>query len=761
MLGSLVLDITNFPALLEAQQAVIEKIALGNDLGSCLNLICAQIEAIIDSPLVRSSIMLLSNDVLVHGAAPTLPTSYCEAINGFTIGPDKGSCGTAAYTGRQIIVSNIDGDPLWKDFREVALEHELKACWSTPIRASDNTVIGSFGIYYLEPKEPAPLHLELIDRFTRLSSLAIETDRARRREAQLHHRLQQAKGRLDAFIEVMPDVALIINEAGVCVDIYGADTQLLIKPPDEMKGQLMHKLLPPGVARCFMKVVRQALASPGIIIHEYALPGRNGPNVFEARVVRLDGYLEEQPEVPHVLWLARDITARKRADEQIVQLAFYDPLTALPNRRLLKDRLQSAIDRAGRHREYSALLFLDLDGFKRINDALGHAIGDKLLCGVVARLKSLLREADTLARLGGDEFIVLPDLSNSNVEAIADEVSRLAAKILRSFGEAFDLEGHRYNIGVSIGVSLIDDGKCTADKVIQQADTAMYQAKKLGGSTTVFFEPELQTAADERIALERDLGSAISQGQFVAYFQPQFSLSGSLIGAEALIRWQHPTRGLVLPDEFIPFAVQSDYIHELHAMLLGQVCAVLVQMNSTQALPTGFSVAVNISPRQFRDHKLQNKLTAILESFGVAPSQITLEITESLMVDALEEAVDQLSSLRAIGFRVSLDDFGTGYSSLSYLQDFPLDELKIDKSFVHAMHAGVGGTAIVDAVIAMANHLGFGVIAEGVESEEQIQLLHAKAIIGLQGFQTCRPLPADDFLAAVKGGLRPQSLSIA
>ncbi|WP_416397676.1 putative bifunctional diguanylate cyclase/phosphodiesterase [Allohahella sp. A8] len=742
----------SYAALLEAQQSVIEKIALGNDLPSCLDFICRRIESIIDSPLVRSSIMILHGDTLSHAAAPSLPDSYCSAVDGLSIGPGMGSCGTAAYTGDQIIVSDIAQDPLWKDFRDLAMGHGLHACWSTPIRASDDTVIGSFGIYYLTPKLPDPFHLELIDRFSRLSSLAIETDRARQREAQLSHRLAQAKGKLEAFIEVMPDIALIIDEAGVCVDIYGADTHLLVKSPSEMKGHTMQSLLPAEHAECFMKVVKTALSSPGVQLHEYTLTVQGGLRVFEARVVRLEGYLEEKPEAPHVLWLARDITARKRADEQIEQLAFYDPLTSLPNRRLLKDRLQSALDRAGRHHEYSALLFLDLDGFKRINDALGHAVGDQLLCAVVTRLKSLLREADTLSRLGGDEFIILPDLSDRDAGEVADEVASLASKILRAFDETFQLEGNMYHIGVSIGISLIDDAHRTADRIIQHADTAMYQAKKLGGSCMVFFEPELQTAADERIQLERELGSGIANGQFQAYFQPQFNLTGSHIGAEALIRWQHPTRGLVLPDEFIPFAVQSDFIHKLHTLMLKQVCEVLVQLERLHVLPAGFTIAVNICPRQFRDHRLQDELAKTLEIYGVPPAQIKLEITESLMVDALQDAADQLSRLRAMGCKVSLDDFGTGYSSLSYLQHFPLDELKIDKSFVHAMHGGVGGTAIVDAVIALANQFGFSVIAEGVESVEQVQLLNQKPINGLQGFQTCRPLPADAFIATVVKG---------
>ncbi|WP_344808332.1 putative bifunctional diguanylate cyclase/phosphodiesterase [Allohahella marinimesophila] len=743
------MNATRYSALIEAQQEVIEKIALGNDLSSCLDLICNRIEAIIDSPLVRSSIMILSGDKLSHAAAPSLPATYCSAVDNLPIGPDMGSCGTAAYTGQQVIVSDIDHDPLWKDFREVALEHGLHACWSTPIRASDNTIIGSFGIYYLEPKQPEAFHLELIKRFSCLSSLAIETDSSRQREAQLHNELQCTKDKLEAFIEVMPDVALILDLHGKCVDIYGTDTHLLIRPPQEMINHAIQDLLPADIARRFMSVVERAVNLDEVQFFEYSLPGQHEVCVFEARVVRLEGYLDERPALPHVLWLARDITARKKAEDQIEQLAFYDPLTALPNRRLLKDRLQTAIDRAERHQQCSALLFLDLDDFKRINDSLGHAVGDKLLCTVVSRLKALLREADTLARLGGDEFIVMPDLSHDSLIEVADEVSRLATKILGAFREAFELEGNLYRIGISIGISLIDDGKKTADEVIRQADTAMYQAKKLGGSCMAFFEPELQTAADERMQLERELGSGIAEGQFVAYFQPQFDCAGALIGAEALIRWQHPTRGLVLPDEFIPFAAQSDCINQLHALMLAQVCEVLVKIGNFDTLPSGFSIAVNICPRQFRDHKLESHLDSVLSAYGISPHLIKLEITENLLMDTLQDAAAQLSRLRELGFRVSLDDFGTGYSSLSYLQNIPVDELKIDKTFIHAMHSGTGGTAIVDAVIALANLLGFGVIAEGVESEDQLKLLHDKPISGLQGYQTCRPLPADAFLSSI------------
>lgn len=732
-------------SLLEAQQRVIEKIALGAPLKECLTTICELIESIIDSPNAKSSILILDGDKLRHGAAPRLPQAYCNLIDGVTIGPCVGSCGTAVYTQKQIIVSDIEHDPLWANYKDFALAHKLKACWSTPIISSKKEVLGSFAIYYTHVKKPSPIHLDLIERFTHLSSLAIEKEQSSLREKALTSQLILSNEKLQALTSVMPDIGMVIDAKGLYVDIYGSEDQLLLTEPENLIGKYISDILPPKKAQSIMAIIDKTLSSNEVQIFEYDLVVQKGARIFEGRTAVINNYLPSEPDKKHILLVARDITDRKIAEEQIKQLAFFDPLTALPNRRLLNDRLQSTIEKVIRHQKIGALLFLDLDNFKRINDSLGHTVGDRLLLMVAKRLVPELRDADTIARIGGDEFVIILETLEADETITAKDATAVATKILDSFNQPFELDNAEYKIRGSIGISLIEGHEITADEVLKRADTAMYRAKKLGGNHYSFYEPALQHIIDERLQIEREIIKSIENNQFSAYFQPQLDRNGQIIGAEALIRWMHPEKGLISPFHFIPVAEQSGLIHQLQHIVLKDSCQLFKRLGNRYIEDKHFTLAINISACQFKT-ELNRSLLNTLEMFSLSPGNFKLEITESMLMDDRDNTITQMKQLKKEGFLFSIDDFGTGYSSLAYLHSFPIDELKIDRSFIDNMYDGEGGTAIVDTIISLANNLGFTVIAEGVENQKQMDILTHRYIKGMQGFFLSHPLPADDFI---------------
>ena len=450
--------------------------------------------------------------------------------------------------------------------------------------------------------------------------------------------------------------------------------------------------------------------------------------------------------------LSRDITERKQAAEEIENLAFYDSLTHLPNRRLLLDRLKQALASSARSGLEGALLFIDLDNFKNLNDTLGHDIGDLLLQQVAQRLESCVREGDTVARLGGDEFVVmLEDLSEHALEAAA-QTEAVGNKILDTLNQPYQLGKYEHHSTPSIGATLFNEHEHGMDELLKQADIAMYQAKKAGRNTLRFFDPAMQAAISLRVALESDLRRAVSgQEQFMLYYQPQVDSSGRLIGAEALARWRHPERGMVSPAEFIPLAEETGLILPLGHWVLTIACR---QLEAWAAQPemAHLTVAVNISAKQFHLPTFVEEVLSLVDYFGVDPAKLKLEITESLLLDNVDDIIAKMTALKARGISFSMDDFGTGYSSLQYLKRLPLDQLKIDQSFVHNISADESDKAIVRTIIAMAQSLNLSVIAEGVETEVQRQLLLNKGCTTYQGYLFGRPVPIEQFEALLKQG---------
>ncbi|MCX7192274.1 MAG: EAL domain-containing protein, partial [Proteobacteria bacterium] len=444
-----------------------------------------------------------------------------------------------------------------------------------------------------------------------------------------------------------------------------------------------------------------------------------------------------------------DITVSKAAEDEIKNLAFYDPLTHLPNRRLLYDRLKLALSSSMRNGKKGALLFLDLDHFKNINDTLGHSMGDLLLQQVAQRLTACVREGDTVARLGGDEFVVmLEDLSENDLEA-AEKAAAIGRKILDALSLTYQLATHEYRNTPSIGATLFCGHKQTIDELLKQADIAMYQVKQSGRNGLRFFDPQMQKTIENRSSLEQELRHAIEKHQLQLYYQIQVDESGRPLGAESLIRWLHPEHGLVSPVQFIPLAEETRLIVPIGYWVLDHACA---QIKTWQKDPItrDLVLAVNVSAQQFHFADFADQVQAVVEHYDIRPHLLKLELTESMLVKDIESIIATMNRLKQFGIQFSLDDFGTGYSSLQYLKRLPLNQLKIDQSFVRDLCSDSSDLAIVRTIIAMAESLGFEVIAEGVETAEQRQFLLNLGCTHFQGYLFGRPVPIEQLGALLK-----------
>jgi len=597
--------------LLAHQTELIGKIALETDLNTCLEEIASHIEKILSAANAHASILVLDGDQLLHGAAPSLPKTFCEKINGLQIGCSAGSCGTAAFTGQQVIVSDIEHDSLWEDFAHLALQHNLKSCWSTPVTSPNGNVLGTLAIYHSKVHTPEPYHLELIQYFAHLTGIAIQK------------------------------------------------------------------------------------------------------------------------------W---------QSQKQIEQLAFYDALTNLPNRRLLMDRTQRVIQRIKRDHQYGALIYIDLNGFKRINDSLGHYVGDELLIAVSHRLQDSIREIDTIARIGGDEFVVLIEGLKDSEDNIKSEAINLSNRILNGLEHHFELSGGRYKISASIGVALIDQSDNDAIEILKHADAAMYEAKKDPHLDICFHNATLQRSIDLRLRIESEINTALDHRDFNAFYQPQLDLNGHLISAEALIRWLHPDKGLVFPSDFISIAERMGVIHRMQKIVLTQACKTLQILEKKKSLSDSFRISINICPSQLKSNSLPDTLMETLNLHKISPNRLMLEITEGMLIEDLERTIHILNRLRKLGFKISIDDFGTGYSSLAYLNKLPVNEIKIDKSFIETLTHEPSTQGVIDTVVSLSKHLNFDVIAEGIEEVSQLNIIKAKNVKGVQGYLFAKPMNQEDFI---------------
>ena len=444
-----------------------------------------------------------------------------------------------------------------------------------------------------------------------------------------------------------------------------------------------------------------------------------------------------------------DITERKLNESKVERQAYYDELTGLPNRRMFIERLDRELARSKRQKYKGAVFFIDLDRFKSINDSLGHAAGDELLKNTADRLQRCLRLEDTAARLGGDEFVViLPNLGKSK-DKIRDNALLVAEKVRQSLAKPHIIQGSEVISTPSIGVVAYPSvHQSSADDLIRHADTAMYRAKTAGRNEIRFFSLEMQQQVDEQAQLEKDLHDAFEKGEFSLNYQPLFNGKHEILSAECLLRWQHPDRGWVSPAEFIPMAEESGFIIRLGEWVLREACRQLKSWEKIKSSNKGFRfplLAVNVSPKQFRQENFVQQVNDIVSEYGIKPSQLEIELTEGVVIADVDDTIDKMHQLKAVGIHIAIDDFGTGYSSLSYLKKLPIDVLKIDQSFVCDITHDTNNMAIVNSIISMATHMGLNITAEGVENREQLNHLIKQGCHVFQGYYFSKPLTAENF----------------
>ncbi len=600
------------------QAHILEMVAAGAPLERVLEQLVHLVESQVRG--ILCSILLLDAEGLHlrHGAAPNLPDAYSRAIDGARIGPNVGSCGTAAYRREPVIVSDIVNDPLWEEYRDLAATYGFRSCWSTPILWHRGSVLGTFAMYSTDVREPGASEIRLVELATRIAGIAIE---------------------------------------------------------------------------------------------------------------------------------------RTQSEERIQFLAHHDALTGLPNRTLLLDRLTQAILAARRHDHWVTVVFIDLDNFKLVNDSLGHSAGDALLKIVAQRMTDCLRAEDTVVRLGGDEFILLL----AELPKDSDLVIQLIQKLRAAISMPIQLGASAIQVTCSMGIATHPQDGSSADQLLANADAAMYRAKDAGGDNFQLYFAEIHKDVHDKLTLLEELRLAVERSEFVLTYQPQMDLrSGRVFAVEALVRWQHPVRGEVPPDLFIPLAEDSGLILEIGRWVLREACR-QTRAWQVSGLPE-VSVSVNVSARQFKQSDLLAYVREALDESGLAPDYLELELTESMLMHDLDQAVRVMQELTTLGVKLSIDDFGTGYSSLSVLKGFPVGRLKIDRSFVRDLPNDPNDVAIATAVIAMAHSLNLRVLAEGVETKEQMAFLRDSACDEIQGFLVSEPLSAEQLgrlLASPSDGLYP------
>jgi diguanylate cyclase (GGDEF)-like protein/PAS domain S-box-containing protein len=552
---------------------------------------------------------------------------------------------------------------------------------------------------------------------------------------------------LEKVFESSYSGVMITDAGGHIIEINPAFTRITGYESQEVYGKNPHLLASGRHDHEFYREMWADIESNGHWEGEIWNRRKNG-EVYPGWL-NIDSVRDKNGELLYYFGMFTDISTRKEAEAQIHQLAFYDPLTRLPNRRLLIERLQQAFSVGARNGQHGAVLFIDLDNFKTLNDTKGHDIGDQLLSEVAERLNACVRDGDTVARLGGDEFVVVLEALNTAQDEAAAQADMVAEKIREVLGRPYQLGRHTHYSTPSIGVVLFLGHRQNLDDVMKFADTAMYQAKTAGRNAIRFYDPVMQAAIEARAELEEDLRHALELRQLCLYYQIQMDNRNRPVGAEALLRWLHPGRGLISPAQFIPMAEESGLIIPIGLWVLQTACAQLKAWQG-DARTQRLTMAVNVSAKQFRSPDFVAQVENTLAETNAKPALLKLELTESIVLEDVEGTIAKMRELKRVGVSFSMDDFGTGYSSLQYLKRLPLDQIKIDQSFVRDIVTDTNDAAIVQTIIAMSEVLGLNVIAEGVETEAQREFLDLRGCHAFQGFLYGRPVPLQDFEARLR-----------
>ena len=562
-------------------------------------------------------------------------------------------------------------------------------------------------------------HVLFMDEYKKQEMYCIDINLADVRKAQ--NQAVFKDNMLKAVFEATPDLFFLMEEDGTIIDYHAGDKKNLYPLSKNPIDEMSIDILPKNIEKKFREYINKSINKTGVSSFEYKLDMPHGICYFEARLCHL-------PEYKQIVIIVRDITEQYKSAEIIRQQAYFDTLTSLPNRFLSLDRLSQMLEETKRSAEKTAVLFLDLDDFKKVNDSLGHEVGDKLLVEAARRLKCAVRTADTVGRLGGDEFIVLLRALSDKSNAI--EVSK---NLLKIFRDPFRIDGRELILTLSIGIAIYPENGSNASDLLRNADTAMYQAKSLGRNTYSFFTKEMNETMLRRFEIEGQLHSALERNEFEVYYQPKFNVKdGSIVGAEALIRWHSPIIDNVTPDEFIPIAEHTGLIVPIGKFVIKKSLEVLKEWRKIHN--RDYTMAVNLSPRQFKDEELVDFIKTHLDETGIEAKNLEFEITEGVLMIGKSYIDDALNELHSLGVKLSMDDFGTGYSSLSYLRRYSFDVLKIDRSFINGITLKKEDRDLVKATIAMAESLGLLVVAEGVELREQIALLDEFGCDLMQGY---------------------------
>ena len=708
------------------RQEVLERVIANDPLSSILESITNGIEQ--ESLTLKASILLLDRDRkhLRHGAAPSLPDFYTQAIDGLAIGDKVGSCGTAAFRNERVIVGDIAAHPFWAGFHQLAARASLGSCWSEPIRDAAGRVIGTFALYSGTHREPLASDLELIEYAAQMASIAILRSRAE----------DKLKLLLSVF-QSSTEAITVTDENNRIIAVNPAFTLTTGYTAQEVLGQ-DPKLLSSGrQSKEFYMQMWQELELHDRWQGEIWNRRKNGEVYVEWLTINV--IRDEHGIISRRIAMFSDLTERKRTDEVLWQQTNYDQLSGLPNRRLFADRLQQEMRRAQREQSAVAIMFVDLDRFREVNETHGHDVGDGLLIEAAQRISGSLREADTVSRFSGDEFmIILPGIGEP------EAVERVAQDLLGKLAHPFMVGTEQVYLSASIGIALYPDDATDMDELMKRVDQALNAAKASGVNHFCWFREEMQAATKVRYQLIRDLRNALANGQLEVYFQPVVETASERITkAEALLRWKHPEHGMISPASFIPLAEEVGVIVEIGDWVFHQV---VDQLAVWRQAGYDLQIAINKSPRQFASGSHQTWLD-YLSSKGVPPQALVIEITEGLLLDARPEVGIRLLAFRAAGVTIAIDDFGTGYSALSYLQKFSVDFLKIDRSFINDLTTDLKDRALADAIVAMAQKLGLKVIAEGVETQAQRDHLAEVGCDYIQGWFYGKAVPAAEFEA--------------